>query len=345
MFALAGCGQTAATLLMQTPADIRVSAASLDFGNVVVHASSTMTLTVENRGEQSGQVGVGAPSGSGAASFSVSPQGTFTLAGGQQRQITVTYSPVAAPSADVAAFVVQGPAMPARVSLRGAGVQAGLEIMPNPLDFNFVQPFQSRSLPLRLRNVGGVSVDVSSVSISDDDVDGGSPAFLVSPSSPGVIAPGDSIELSVTFAPPVCAVSRANLLILADFGTVIVPLTGFGGGAYITCAPATLDFGSVACGVATSLPIICTNAGTEFFGDAGSTGMPLWSVSSSAPEICQVSGPDGGALLAGQFVQLDVHCKCPPGYDGGDVTLTVSSPTSCGMNPTLTVSGVCGGCN
>ncbi len=154
----------------------------------------------------------------------------------------------------------------------------------------------------------------------------------------------------MTFAPPARDRFTANVVLLANFqgqqNTFSVPLSGYGGGPIISCTPSALQFGVVPCGAPTSLPIICTNIGANVIvPDSGPVDPSFWSwsVTSSAPDVCQVQvlGPDGG-VSSGQSVELDVQCSCPQGYDGGDVVLTIASPSFCGNDSVLRVSGVCG---
>jgi hypothetical protein len=262
------------------------------------------------------------------------------------RQVAVTYLPVMPSAGDDASFVVEGPAVPAQVSLRGRGVQAAIEITPDPLDFLFVQPCNSRSLPLRLSNVGSEAIDVTAVTIANP----GSPAaFSIANGSwtGGVLMPGDTKEVQVSFGPTTLDKYVGELDVSTNGSSNIVPiaLQGFGGGAVITSTPSQLDFGIVACGDAT-LPIICTNTGTDVMGgDGGAGDVPFWwSATSSPPNVCVLLGPDAGTLGVAQSIELDVQCNCPPGFDGGPVTITISEPSACELKTNLTVNGPCA-CN
>ncbi len=327
---LASCGPGGSAPLSMTPADIEVSPLPLDFGEVVMHGSSTLPIVVKNVGQGAGQVTVHPPAGSGAAVFSVSPLGAFTLPGGAQQTISVTFSPVTAPSSDSALLSIEGPAAPAVIALQGMGFMSGLEITPNPLDFNFVQPGETRTLPLRITNIGGVAIDLLSATITADD--GGASPYSLAPVATGSIAPGDSVELDITFAPPACvgaAYNGADLVIVTSFEgqpeTTTLPLSGYAGGAVISCTPLALQ---IACGAPSSLPIICTNTGSD-----------AWSVTSNPPGFCQAVGPDGGSGSAGQSLQVEVQCSCPPNYDGGNTAATgsiVIGPDACGTSQTIT---------
>jgi hypothetical protein len=234
------------------------------------------------------------------------------------------------------------------VSLRGQGVQWGLQLTPNPVDFNFVQGGQSRTLTVQVTNVGYPDIAVTAVSLSPVG-DGGVAAFSLSaPAFPpgGTVLPsGGSLQLAVTFSPPPCELEKfvASLEIAAGGAVVAIPLVAYEGGAVVTCTPLELNFGVVACGgVPTSIPIICTNTGTDVLGSDAGPAAVSWSWTSSAPDVCQAVGPDAGTLQAGQWIEFDVSCTCPPGYDGGAVTITLTGPLGCAnQTQTFTVSGVC----
>ncbi len=171
----AACGRGGSAVLTEPPADIDVAPLTLDFGNVALLARVTLPVLVQNLGQGSGQFTVHAPTGYGAALFDVGPQGTFSLPGGQSQIISVTYSPLTTTSADVAALVIDGPIVPAKIALQGKGVTVGLLVAPNSLDFGFVVPCQPLTKPVHLKNVGGVTLDIVSAFISEED-DAGDPA-------------------------------------------------------------------------------------------------------------------------------------------------------------------------
>ena len=79
-------------------------------------------------------------------------------------------------------------------------MQSGLQISPNPLDFNFVQPGQQRTLVLQIQNVGNQDVNISSIAVTDP---GAGQVFALAQrgAADGELAPGQTVDVSVTFSP------------------------------------------------------------------------------------------------------------------------------------------------
>jgi hypothetical protein len=242
----------------------------LDFGKVVVHSQRTLTITLDNQSTLNLTVSSGAIQGNDASLFATNATSSFPLAAEGSQQIDVTFSPLAASGMATAFFVLTSTAGDSvTVSLQGNAVQSGLQV-PNTLDFSFVPAGGMLTKTLKIINVGNQNVTVNSTTV----VDPGQPmaAFSAIPAS-GTLSPGQELDVDVTFQPIDAAHYAGELDVNStdNNGVIPVALVGYGGGAQISCIPGTLDFGTAGVGFPTSLPIVCTNNGTDVFLSDGRT--------------------------------------------------------------------------
>ena len=211
-----------------------------------------------------------------------------------------------------------------------------------------MQPGNTVTLPLHLTNVGNEKITVTSTSI----VNPGTPAAYTLASGSwmgGDLAPGQSQDVNVTFAPTTKAQYIGELDISSTDSTNIVPvpLTGFGGGAILSCTPLSLDFGTVAANIGASLPVICTNTGSDVpdHPEAGVilstllTDNPVYSGQVDPMSVNQANA--ASPLAAGQSVQVDViYTPVATAMDVG--TLKINSNVTDGTSltpPTISLKG------
>ncbi len=302
---------------------------TVDFGQVVVHSSPVQIVTLTNSSALSIGVTPGAIGGANASLFSVDQTMPFSVAPNSSMQMHVTYSPLAPSLGDNATLTLtlsEGGTI--QITMKGVALQSGLKIVPNPMDFSFVQPGDSLSLPLTLTNVGNENITVSSTSI----VNPGTPAaFSLSGTSwsGGTLAPGDVKTVNVIFAPTTKDKYTGELDVASTDSNNIVPvaLTGFGGGAIITCTPLALQFGTVAAGIGATLPVICTNTGSDV-PNHPEAGLSISSLPTDKDVFsAQVdSASPAQPLAAGQALQVDVS-YLPTATETDTGTLKIISNT------------------
>jgi hypothetical protein len=237
----------------------------VDFGIVVVHSQKSLQVTLTNQSTLDLTVTPQPMQGNNAALFTTDTNNVFSLAANGSQTITVTYSPLVPSNGaeDTASFVLASNAGDnVTVYLQGIAAQSGLTISPNPLDFNFVQPGASLTKTLKILNIGNRIITVSGASITNP----GTPqaAFSAVPAS-GMLSPGQELDLAVTFQPAVLGQFIGELDVISNdnLGQTNVTLTGWGGGAAITCAPTAINFSTVGAGYITTSPVICTNSGSD----------------------------------------------------------------------------------
>jgi hypothetical protein len=319
-----------------------VTPQAIEFGNVIVKTTATQLVTVTNCTQHDIMVTPSATRGPEAALFQLGRTAPFTAGAGISVGFNVIYAPLVPSKLDAAWFeLVPDTGAPVLLTLQGAALQSGLEITPLPLNFSFVQPGNSVTLPLHLTNVGSERITVTSVSIVD-------PGTLVAYSlvagawTGGDLSPGDSQDVVVSFTPSELTPYTGELDISSTDTASLVPVTllGWGGGAQISCSPVSLDFETVAATTGSSLSVSCTNTGSDVpdHPEAGLifstllTDNPVFSAQVDPTSVNQASW--ASPLAAGQSVQLDViYTPTDAGTDVGLLKINSNATDGTSLTP------------
>ena len=198
---------------------------------------------------------------------------------------------------------------------------------PSTVSFGNVPVGQSQKLTAQLSNTGGVTLTITKILIQAQ-------WFQMSNLSlPASIAPGKTIQFSVTFSPQANAASGGTIAFFSNYASdsvLFVTLSGTGTTASaLTANPTSLSFGSVKVGTSLTMSQTVTNAG----------GSPL-SITTAA-----VSGSgfsDSGlslplALTAGQSYTFNViFAPTSTGSASGTLSFTLGSS---GNSVTVPLSG------
>jgi hypothetical protein len=311
--------------------ELQVSPLVVTFGGVVIHTVATQAITLVNKSPIELQVTPSALQGGAASLFTLDRSGGIALPAGQSTRLMASYAPLVPSPQDQAFFTLSvGVGAPISVALHGVALQNGLAESPSPLDFGFVQLGQQLTLPMHLANVGNLPVSISQIAVTNP----GSPsAFALAAGAPqtALLAAGDSLDVGVTFVPTQMQPYAGTLQVVEDNTVQLsVGLQGYGGGAALSCAPLALGFGDAPVGLRSTLPIVCTNTGSDVF-VAGSLdanaelkinglGVSPTGVFSAALDTAALPGP----LRAGQSTQIDVT-YAPPGPEADAATLAIRS--------------------
>ena len=179
------------------PPDITVVPASLDFGDVLLNQSKTLTLTINNNGGSELQINDITISGTGF-SFKTQPQSPIIIQpGGTPVSIEIIFIPteVKLYSGQVS-ITSNDPDSPTTITLTGKGISApNIEVTPDSLDFGKVQINTTSDKTVTIKNTGTQDLNISGISIL------GSQAFSIVSTIPTQIPVGEARTVTVRFSP------------------------------------------------------------------------------------------------------------------------------------------------
>jgi hypothetical protein len=333
----------------------------IEFGNVVVNTTTTQSFSTTNNCGFDLTMEVGPLKGTDPLLFRSIPSGgaALVLHDKETQTFTVQYTPlVASPEQNEAYFALTlcngGTTCEPLVSLRGTAVASGVTVDPWMLDFCFVPPGQPSSMFVTFANMANASIHLTAdPMVWNTDTTGGMSA--AGAFQPGVgfpdkdtqIPPYASIQLGVTFTPPSAGRFTGEIDISTDDSNqsnIRLPLSGYGGGAKISCAPPALDFGATATGTSATLKVTCTNIGTDVPGHPEAN-LFIPAQSSSVPGLLIQNGtaafqaafdpvfPPAG-LAAGESATIDVTYG--PTVSGADADTLIISSNDC-THPAVSV--------
>jgi len=128
---------------------------------------------------------------------------------------------------------------------------------PRSLGFGKVVTGQTLTLPVSVTNTGSFSVTVSSLTVTNA-------AFTVNDFTvPQTLTAGQSVQFSVSFSPATVGNVSGTVEFSTSIGTLNLPASGRGVNNWpLTASPAGLNFGTVAVGGSSTLPLTINNPGT-----------------------------------------------------------------------------------
>jgi Abnormal spindle-like microcephaly-assoc'd, ASPM-SPD-2-Hydin len=201
--------------------------ASLSFGDVVLGSKATLAVLVTNAGTGSVTISQVAVAGAG---FSVDvPSLPLALAPGTNTALSVSFAPVAAGSAAGSLSVVSSAQnSPLAEPLSGAGENPSLQLTLSPSSLNFgdVTVGSEKTQTITASNAGTGELTISQASAA------GSGFSVSGPSLPVSLAPGQSTNFSVTFAPAAAGAATGSVSIASNAANspATIALSGTGAG-------------------------------------------------------------------------------------------------------------------
>jgi hypothetical protein len=238
---------------------ISVSPASASFGNVMVGASNSQALTINNTGTANLSVTQAALAGTGFSLTGLTLP--LTVAPGGSSSFTVGFTPASASSfAGSVTLANNSPSSPLVVALAGTGVAPALQLTASPVSLSFgsIATGTSTTQSVTVTNTGNSSVTISQISESGTGFSAA--GFTV----PLTLAAGQSMTFSVTFDPATTGSLSGSVTITstASNSPATIALSGTGVQAQISVIPASVSFGNVTVGVTDTQSITIQNAGT-----------------------------------------------------------------------------------
>ena len=190
----------------------------------------------------------------------VTPPLPATLAPGQTLSGTVKFQPTGT-GIRAAALVATTSAGSFSLSLSGMGQVSGprLQVAPDTVVFDPTVIGKSSIQAVTLTNVGNAAATITSVGVAGPpfSVTGGPPAGAL-------IAPGQSMTMTVTFAPSASGPFHDSVTFVSSAGQLGVPLSGTTvEPGRLDVTPLELDFGAVQVGQGGSKSFTATNGGGQ----------------------------------------------------------------------------------
>lgn len=325
---------TSAAVLPVAAQQLVCTPTALRFGAVTVGQSETQLVALSNTGQTSVTV-----SGSSLTSSEFSLSGIslpLTIAAGQSVEFGVVFAPTAKGWTGGASLTFTSNASNSSlmITLGGGGVTVeGLTASPESLSFGQVAVGQSVTLPVVLTNSHSQSATLTSL------ISQGTGFSVSGPAMPVRLNPGQSVNLSVTFAPQASGLTGGSVFIVGAY--LNVPFYGTGAGSssgQLIVAPTSVNFGSVEVGTTGTQPSSLSASG-------GSVTVTSASSSNSQFSISGVSFPL--TIAAGQSVPVSLtFTPSSSGTSAGTLTFvnngtnskTQESETGSGAMPYVTLS-------
>jgi iron transport multicopper oxidase len=226
----------------------------------------------------------------------VTPPLPATLAPGGTLSGTVTFQPTTTGLRTGALVATAGGVY--ALALSGTGQVSGANVQASPASVTFepTTPGQVSIHAVTFQNVGDAAFPVTSAGVRG-------PPFSVTggPGSGFSLAPGQSVTISVTFAPTTGGPAQDTLTLASGAASVAVPLSGMGvGPGLLVVNPLELDFGVVQIGANQTQSFTLANTGGQRLTitrskppatGVGFTGTPL---------------PEGTSLAPGESMAVNV---------------------------------------
>jgi hypothetical protein len=231
--------------------------ASVNFGNVVVGATGSVSVNLSNTGSASVTITQASVSGTGFTMVG-SPNGQ-TIQAGQSLSFTAQFLPASVGNATGSISVASNaPNSPMTITLTGAGTQAGLGVSPAAVNFKGVVVGSSGTTTLNLSNTGSAAVTISQASVAGT-------GFTISGLAAGLtIQPGQNSSFTAQFQPTSTGSASGSISVSSNSpnSPMTIALTGTGTQPEIGAIPSSAPFGNVTVGNTNSQTITLTNGGT-----------------------------------------------------------------------------------
>ncbi|HKS67243.1 MAG TPA: choice-of-anchor D domain-containing protein [Candidatus Acidoferrales bacterium] len=241
---------------------LKVSSASVDFGQVAVGSQATETVKLTNAGTAPIELSQVLLSGTGFKVLGSGLAGSLEV--GRSVAVEIQFAPnTTGDTAGTFSIVSNAKNSPTNIHVTGKGAKAsvaGLSANPSAISFGNVQVGGTAKQVVTVTNSGTANENLTTVSAAGA-------GFSVSGISlPVSLGAGQSTTFTAQFAPAATSGSTGSISIGATSNnsnpTISVALSGTGTQAQIAVKPGSVDFGSVTTGTSSSQAITISNAGS-----------------------------------------------------------------------------------
>ncbi len=228
---------------------------SLNFGSVPIFSGKVESLKVTNIGTLPLTV---TSVVSDNADFTVTPGSAGPIPPNGARRFLVTFSPTTyGPKTGTLIFTHNGLTSPDSVFLRGIAPEPLFVVEPSSIAFGDVNLTTTKAETVQVHNPGTAPLIIT-VAASNN------PAFSVSPTSGGPIAPSDSQAFAIRFAPTTLGPASGSILFVhnATSSPDTVLVSGTGVQPEFNVSPTAVTFDSTGVTIAVYDSVLVTNPGT-----------------------------------------------------------------------------------
>ncbi|MGH2570634.1 MAG: choice-of-anchor D domain-containing protein, partial [bacterium] len=319
--------------------DIAAAPAALDWGDLRLAETATLSVTVTNAGTSLLSVGGSSLAGAHAADFAiVAGAGPFALPPGGSAAVRVRFQPSALGARSAVLHLASDDLdeNPLDVLLAGRGVEPDVAVDPSSADFGaallgagpVVRAFTVRNLGTH-ELAGGAPVVVGP-NAADFEFASGAGAFVLAPSASRVV--------EIAFTPSSLGPKSATLRVPSDDPdepVVDVPLVGAGVEPDIDATPFAHDWGAVRIARAAAATFVAHNLGTSDLHVAASL------VGPQAADWTIVTGAGAATVAPGGFRAVNVSFS-PLGLGPreGSLRLTSDDPDEAVVDVALAGEGL-----
>ncbi|MEM1057290.1 MAG: choice-of-anchor D domain-containing protein [Bacteroidota bacterium] len=297
--------------------EITVVPDSLGLGDVLIGTTAQDTVRVRNDG--TADLTLSSLALTTGTVFSIVSGGSGgTVSPGDSAQVVIQFAPVGlGAEADTLTIASDDADEPnVQIELTATGLAPDITVAPDSLEFGPVLIDEGAEGTVVIRNEGTSDLTVSSLALTVET------EFSILSGSPGVVLPGDSLEVLIEFVPSVSGTLADTLTVLSDDPdepSIQVELTGLGLAPEITATPDSLGLGAVMIGASVQDTVVVRNDG-----NSGLTITSLDLASSSTLAFAIESGGGPTVLAPGDSVEVVVSFS--PTVEGPQTdTLTIAS--------------------
>lgn len=331
-----------------SPSIVSLSAVSLNFGSVLVGASSTLPITITNSGTAMSAITAITATGDYSATSDCPSPGS-SLAANTSCTAQVTFAPTQTGVRNGTLSVSNSSStLPITAALTGTGTQSQLSIAPSALSFGPIIVGASASLSLTLSNTGTAPVLNLQLAISGDYA-------IAQPCTTTQLAPGASCTVAILFTPTTTGVRTGSLSVAssASVAPTTVPLTGTGiqsGSIQLTVAAAGggTPGSSATVTVTNGNPAAYTLTVTPLGGFAGTVALSCTPVNAAQYATCSLLPPlvvlsaataQNAAATINTITTVPATAAMTAPYSGHPSGPSAALPLLCVLLPGLLVLG------
>ena len=315
-----------------------LSATALDFQQVRVGESGSLTVTLTNSGTADLVVSDVQIEGTNPDLFALDSGAPGTLTPGASLDFTVSFTPAAAEFYEASLTITDNAeGSPRSVALSGQGIEPALVITPATVVFPDAAVGAQSTATVELKNDGTADLSIETIAIqpggtAQDEVQAA--AFSISTGGePGTLAAGETRVVTLVFSPQMTGLHEAEIVVTSDAPgsphTALLQATGVE--PALTITPTPVVFADAAIGAQSTATVELKNDGTADLSIETMTIQPGGTAQdeAQAAAFSITSGGESGILAAGETRTVTLAFSPQMGgLHEADLAVTSNAPGS-----------------